>query len=89
MTENVLLLHVFRMYVGICVSGPGYEQTCPKALNGTHSVITGYMELARRPLEEAGRKCDYFTLMRHPIDRLISAFFYCPESDPQDRPKEW
>lgn len=35
-----------------------------------------------------GRLCQYFTVMRHPIDRLISAFFYCPtDHDVQrDRP---
>ena len=38
-------------------------------------------------MEAIGRKCHYFTMMRHPIDRLLSAFFYCPESgDKQARP---
>ncbi|CBJ29219.1 hypothetical protein Esi_0138_0056 [Ectocarpus siliculosus] len=28
--------------------------------------------------------------MRHPIDRLLSAFFYCPaDGDVQDRPTKW
>ena len=38
-------------------------------------------------MEAIGRKCHYFTMMRHPIDRLVSAFFYCPDSgDKQARP---
>ncbi len=28
-------------------------------------------------LEETGRDCEYFTMMREPISRLVSAFFYC------------
>lgn len=40
-----------------------------------------------QPLEKTGRDCEYFTIMRHPIDRLVSAFFYCPgDRDPQSRP---
>lgn len=36
-----------------------------------------------------GRDCQYFTMMRHPIDRLVSAFFYCPQDhDVQHRPNE-
>lgn len=31
----------------------------------------------REPLRTAGRQCDYFTMMREPVDRLVSAFFYC------------
>ncbi|CAN0516373.1 unnamed protein product, partial [Laminaria digitata] len=41
----------------------------------------------RYPLQSIGRECDYFTVMRHPIDRLVSAFFYCPKDhDVQERP---
>ncbi|CAN0101748.1 unnamed protein product, partial [Ectocarpus fasciculatus] len=44
----------------------------------------------RYPLEVIGRECEYFTMMRHPIDRLLSAFFYCPAvHDVQDRPPKW
>lgn len=74
---------------GLCVSGRGYEQSCLQALNGSYPVISGYVELVRRPLEDSGRMCDYFTVMRHPIDRLVSAFFYCPDHDPQNRPVKW
>lgn len=43
--------------------------------------------LPSTPLEEAARECEYFTVMRHPIDRLVSAFFYCPtDHDVQNRP---
>lgn len=41
----------------------------------------------RNLLAEDGRQCSYFTMMRHPVDRLISAFFYCPQDhDVQGRP---
>lgn len=43
--------------------------------------------ILRAPLEERGRTCEYFTMMRHPVDRLVSAFFYCPKTnDVQERP---
>ena len=34
----------------------------------------------RAHLDESGRQCEYFTMMREPIDRLLSAFFYCESS---------
>lgn len=45
---------------------------------------------SRNELAEHGRECEYFTMMRHPIDRLVSAFFYCPtDHDVQtDRPRK-
>lgn len=75
--------------LGLCVTGPGYEQTCLDAANGAHPVIAGYTELLRDVMVERGRECDHFTVVRHPVDRLVSAFFYCPEHDPQARPKKW
>eukprot|EP00903_Cladosiphon_okamuranus_P015030 g13906.t1 len=73
----------------MCLNGIGQEQTCLDAMNNA-PVIAGYAELLRYPLESIGRSCEYFTVMRHPIDRLVSAFFYCPgDHDPQDRPKKW
>eukprot|EP00903_Cladosiphon_okamuranus_P012283 g11519.t1 len=73
----------------ICLNGVGQEQTCVDAMNNS-PVIAGYAELLRYPLQGIGRACDYFTVMRHPIDRLVSAFFYCPDDhDPQDRPRKW
>lgn len=32
----------------------------------------------RLPLEDFGRRCEYFTMARDPIDRLVSAFYFCP-----------
>ena len=78
-----------RSVPGLCVTGPGLEESCLEAANGTHPIITGYTELLRGVMEEKGRECDFFTVLRHPIDRLVSAFFYCPEHDPQNRPKKW
>lgn len=74
---------------GLCLFGPGYEQSCIEAIDGSNPVVVGYTELVRGVMVDRGRQCDYFTIMRHPVDRLISAFFYCPERDPQLRPKEW
>eukprot|EP00904_Undaria_pinnatifida_P002706 jgi/Undpi1/12436/HiC_scaffold_5.g02107.m1 len=54
------------------------------------SVIVGYGEMLRRPLEDIGRDCEYFTMMRDPIERLVSAFYYCPtDHDIQNRPSKW
>eukprot|EP00904_Undaria_pinnatifida_P007399 jgi/Undpi1/378/HiC_scaffold_1.g00374.m1 len=55
------------------------------------SVIMGYVEMLRLPLEDAGRKCDFFTMVRHPIDRLVSAFYFCPadKAIPDNRPEKW
>lgn len=55
-----------------------------------HFILTlqkCYHPPSRQPLAEAGRECEFFTMMRHPMDRLISAFFYCPyDHDIQERP---
>ncbi|CBN74365.1 expressed unknown protein [Ectocarpus siliculosus] len=74
---------------GLCVIGPSSAEACLDALHHS-SVIMGYVELLRDPMEELGRRCDYFTMMRHPIDRLVSAFYYCPTfHDKQVRPNKW
>ncbi|CAN0088367.1 unnamed protein product [Scytosiphon promiscuus] len=73
----------------VCLNGQGQEYTCQAAMQNS-AVIVGYAELLRYPLQSIGRACEYFTVMRHPIDRLVSAFFYCPEDhDVQLRPKKW
>lgn len=45
-------------------------------------LLVGLMEssltLFRNALTEEGRDCEFFTMMRNPIDRAVSAFFYCP-----------
>eukprot|EP00904_Undaria_pinnatifida_P005747 jgi/Undpi1/2301/HiC_scaffold_13.g05685.m1 len=74
---------------GLCVIGPETHEPCIDALHHS-SVIVGYVELLRHPMEAVGRHCHYFTMMRHPIDRLVSAFFYCPDvGDKQARPEKW
>lgn len=46
--------------------------------------------MLRDPLEKAGRSCEFFTMMRHPVSRLVSAFYFCPDDDRLDRPaKVW
>ncbi|CAM9622150.1 unnamed protein product, partial [Hapterophycus canaliculatus] len=70
----------------VCVTGATRVQTCLDAINSS-AVIAGCAELIRDPLQDAARECEYFTVMRHPIDRLVSAFFYCPtDHDIQNRP---
>ncbi|CAM9540281.1 unnamed protein product, partial [Hapterophycus canaliculatus] len=74
---------------GLCVIGPRSAEGCLDALHHS-SVIMGYVELLRNPMQELGRQCEFFTMMRHPIDRLVSAFFYCPHiNDKQERPRKW
>ncbi|CAN0222420.1 unnamed protein product [Ectocarpus sp. 12 AP-2014] len=75
----------------VCINGHGRTKACLEAVN-TSAIITGYAELIRRvyPLEVERRECEYFTMLRHPIDRLVSAFFYCPtDHDVQLRPRKW
>lgn len=38
---------------------------------------------SRNPLDELGRDCKYFTMIRNPVSRLVSAFYYCPEDHDQ------
>lgn len=86
----VMIAALFSWYIpGLCNIGPGYEQSCLESINGSNPIVTGYTELLRQVFVDRGRECDYFTVMRHPVDRLVSAFFYCPDRDPQKRPKKW
>ncbi|CAM9632784.1 unnamed protein product [Scytosiphon promiscuus] len=75
---------------GLCTSDNSTtDEQCSEALYNS-SVITGYGELLRHPLEAIGRDCDFVTMMRHPISRLVSAFYYCPgDHDQQSRPTKW
>ncbi|CAB1120652.1 unnamed protein product [Ectocarpus sp. CCAP 1310/34] len=77
---------------GLCVAGGGEKtNSCKEAFNSS-AVIMGYAEAMRQdvPLEAVRKDCEYFTLLRHPVDRLVSAFFYCPkEHDVQSRPPKW
>lgn len=46
-----------------------------------HQTKTRYVHHTRRnrtPLKRVGRSCTYFTVIRHPVHRLVSAFFDCP-----------
>ncbi|CAM9248505.1 unnamed protein product [Ectocarpus sp. 4 AP-2014] len=75
----------------VCINGHDRTIACLEAINSS-AIITGYAELIRRvyPLEVERRECEYFTMLRHPIDRLVSAFFYCPtDHDVQLRPRKW
>lgn len=73
---------------GICTFSEE-EGDCSYSLHNA-SVITGYTELLRNAFVEIGRECSYFTMVRHPIDRLVSEFYYCPEDhDVQIREKQF
>lgn len=41
-------------------------------------------------MEAYGRSCEYFTMVREPIDRLVSAFYFCPDNKviKDNRPKK-
>lgn len=61
--------------------------------DGDHSVLgcvrPTFVACCRNPMQELGRQCEFFTMMRHPIDRLVSAFYYCPHiNDKQERPRK-
>lgn len=76
---------------GVCTSdGRTTGQMCKDALANS-TVIMGYAEELRNSFVEKGRDCEFFTMMRNPIDRAISAFFYCPQDhDVQaNRPSKW
>lgn len=36
-----------------------------------------FVALRREQLTSTGRHCEFYTMMRDPMDRLVSAFFYC------------
>eukprot|EP00904_Undaria_pinnatifida_P007410 jgi/Undpi1/379/HiC_scaffold_1.g00375.m1 len=57
----------------------------------TSTVIMGYVEMLRLPLEDYNRGCEYFTMLREPIDRLVSAFYFCPDDKviKDNRPEKW
>lgn len=44
-------------------------------------AVGGYAEVLRR---HGGQRCTWFTLFRHPIARLVSAFYYCRKK-PRDQ----
>lgn len=46
------------------------------ALRAGRGIMTGpYMEIVRPPVSED--KCKWFTVFRHPVARVVSAYFYC------------
>lgn len=48
------------------------------------NVVTGgYPEALRRSLA-ADVRCDWFTLFRHPVSRMVSAYYYCKQT-PKDK----
>eukprot|EP00903_Cladosiphon_okamuranus_P012839 g11997.t2 len=77
-------------FPGMCTYGGKFTtpELCLDALHNS-SVIAGYGEVLRDPLEKAGRSCDFFTMIRHPVPRLVSAFYFCPDDDRLDRPDKW
>lgn len=45
----------------------------------SHDITTGEYAEALRPYS-TGDKCQWFTVFRHPVARLVSAYFYCKHS---------
>ena len=66
--------------------GSGFLQETGDRLsagNRMKVVAGGYAEALRQSVA-VEKKCRWFTLFRHPISRLISAYYYCKKS-PSDR----
>lgn len=59
--------------------GDAYAQSIAEDLvyGRNHSVVAGgYVESLRRS-SDVGSKCKWFTVFRHPISRLVSAYYFC------------
>lgn len=70
---------------GLCIKSDVINsELCMNAARNAE-VIVGYTETLRPTLTESGRKCQWFIMLRHPIERLISLFFYCNNPDTQGR----
>lgn len=60
----------------ICVKPHDVFLACfLRALTTRHGAAYFFF---RNAFLDEGRDCEYFTMMRNPIDRALSAFFYCP-----------
>ena len=66
----------------IAVGSPHYKhgakarREAEKALRDGRGMMSGgYVETVRP--SESEDKCKWFTVFRHPVARLISAYFYC------------
>lgn len=57
------------------------EQIKEPAIMGGTKYLAGHVETFRPALQEGGADCQWFTMLRHPIERLISLFFYCNNPD--------
>lgn len=64
--------------------GDTWRDSFAKALISSGRIVAmgGYTEALRRSTETQDR-CEWFTVFRHPIPRLVSAFYYC-QKRPQD-----
>lgn len=52
-------------------------------LSENHTLIAGGFQEALYGVG-GGRNCSWLTILRHPIPRLVSAFYYCKYKVPQD-----
>ena len=61
--------------------GASYLQSYGQALVGgdSWSVIAGGYPEALRQSSAVDEQCQWFTLFRHPISRMVSAYYYCKE----------
>ena len=65
--------------------GSGYMESFAEKLVAGQDwevVAGGYPEALRR-LPAVDEKCQWFTMFRHPISRMVSAYYYCKEA-PED-----
>lgn len=61
--------------------GERYAETFALDSSNWRLAVGGYSEVLRR---HGGEGCKWFTVFRHPVARLLSAFYYCHKK-PQDQ----
>ena len=61
--------------------GEEHAATFAQGNAGWRVAVGGYSEVLRR---HGGQGCKWFTMFRHPIDRVVSAYYYC-HNKPQDQ----
>ena len=55
-----------------------------RILHGNYSLVTGGFTEALRAMGGGGG-CKWFTVFRHPVARLVSAYYYCKHKDSSDQ----
>ena len=62
------------------LEGINGTRTAEIIFSAGEGIIYGAYAEGLRPVEGSGN-CKWFTVFRHPVSRLVSAFFYCKYMD--------